>query len=103
MRKPPNYKFEKFINLFENIKKKEKLKFYILPYIILSFPGSSNVSIKNLGLFLKKHKIKTFHIRILHLFQGPWQQQCFYARMDYNRKSLKIKESQYTIIKKGKS
>ena len=59
MRKPPAKEFERFIAFFEQIKKKNHLNFYMLPYLILSHPGSTNDSARALGNFLLKHNIST--------------------------------------------
>ncbi|MBP5706877.1 MAG: radical SAM protein, partial [Spirochaetales bacterium] len=63
MRKPPNAAFEQFISLFERVKKQHNLKFYILPYIILSFPGSTADSVKKLKSFLQHHHILTYQFQ----------------------------------------
>lgn len=59
MRKPPVKEFQRFIDFFERIKKKNHLNFYMLPYLILSHPGSTNDSARALGNFLLKNKIST--------------------------------------------
>ena len=63
MRKPSNAAFEQFISLFERVKKQHNLKFYILPYIILSFPGSTSDSVKKLKSFLQRHHILTYQFQ----------------------------------------
>ena len=59
MRKPSAKEFERFIAFFEQIKKKNHLNFYMLPYLILSHPGSTNDSARAVGNFLLKHNIST--------------------------------------------
>lgn len=59
MRKPPAKEFIRFIDFFEQIKKKNHLNFYILPYLILSHPGSTNNSARAVGNFLLKYNIST--------------------------------------------
>lgn len=57
MKKPASEKFEAFIRLFENNKQNKKV--FILPYFILSHPGSDLQSARELLKFIKKHKIST--------------------------------------------
>lgn len=57
MKKPDRIIFEKFIQFFNTVNKKNQLNFFILPYIILSHPGSTIDSVRNLGKFLKQHRI----------------------------------------------
>lgn len=60
MGKPGNALFIRFLEFFNLIKKKHKLSFYILPYIILSHPGSTEHDTRELGTFLMKHKIRLY-------------------------------------------
>lgn len=59
MRKPPFEEFERFIRLFEKIRQKNHLNFFLLPYLILSHPGSDSESAHRIGQILRKHRIKT--------------------------------------------
>jgi len=92
MRKPSNDKFKKFIDFFNKIKSKYNLKFYILPYIILSFPNSNNESTKKMALFLKNNNIKTFQYQDFTPVPGTMATAIFYAREDKEGNALKIRE-----------
>ncbi len=63
MRKPPNKLFIEFIRFFERAKHKYRLKFYLLPYVILSHPGSDTKSARSLLNFLKQHHLKTYQFQ----------------------------------------
>lgn len=92
MRKPPNDKFKKFIEFFNKIKSKNNLEFYILPYLILSFPASNNKKAKDLALFLKKHNVKTFQYQDFTPVPGTMATAIFYAKKDKEGNSIDIKE-----------
>ncbi len=59
MKKPPVEKLINFIELFEKVKKKHSLNYYLLPYLILSHPGSSSDSAERLAAFLIKYDLRT--------------------------------------------
>ncbi len=59
MKKPPMEVFERFIRFFNKVKGKHHLKFYLLPYIILSHPGSDDRSVHNLADFLIRYGLRT--------------------------------------------
>ncbi len=59
MRKTPSEMFVRFIQFFNEVKKKHHLKFYILPYIILSHPGSDDSSVNTLADFLMRYDLRT--------------------------------------------
>ena len=82
MKKPPNVAFEKFLRLFDKIKKDNNLKYQIIPYIILSFPGSSLESVKKLGAFLKKNGIKSFQHQDFTPTPSTLATAMFYAGSD---------------------
>lgn len=82
MKKPPNSAFEKFLRLFDKIKKDNNLKYQIIPYIILSFPGSSLDSVKKLGAFLKKNGIKSLQHQDFTPTPATLATAMFYAETD---------------------
>lgn len=57
MKKPDHKTFEAFIKFFEDVKRRNNLNYFILPYIILSHPGSDNGAVRELGDFLRQYKI----------------------------------------------
>ncbi len=82
MKKPPNAAFEKFLRLFDKIKKDNNLKYQIIPYIILSFPGSSLDSVKKLGAFLKKNGVKSLRHQDFTPTPATLATAMFYAERD---------------------
>lgn len=60
MKKPSQEEFIRFINFFNRVKRRHSLKYFLLPYLILSHPGSTVEAAKKLAAFLKKEDIKTF-------------------------------------------
>lgn len=63
MRKPAGKTFIEFINVFREIKQKHKLNFFILPYIILSHPGSNDDSVYKLVEIFNQYNIKTYQFQ----------------------------------------
>lgn len=63
MKKPSNKSFTEFIRFFERIKRKYRLRFYLLPYVILSHPGSDTNSARSLLNFLNRHHLKTYQFQ----------------------------------------
>ena len=90
MRKPPNEEFIKFIDFFESVKKKHNLKFYILQYLILSFPGSNDEKVKKLALFLKKNDIKTFQYQDFTPIPQTMATAIHFAKEDLDAKKINI-------------
>lgn len=90
MRKPDNIEFIKFIDFFEKIKKKYSLNSYILPYLILSFPGSDDNKTKIMGHFLNQNKIRTFQYQDFTPVPQTMATAMFFARQDITGKNLNI-------------
>ncbi|HOV15280.1 MAG TPA: radical SAM protein, partial [Spirochaetota bacterium] len=90
MRKPPNEELIEFIILFESIKKKYNLKSYILPYLILSFPGSNDENVKKLGNFLNKYRIRTYQYQDFTPVPQTMATAIFFAKQSVDGKSLNI-------------
>lgn len=59
MKKPPIEVFEQFLRFFNEVKRKHHLRFYILPYIILSHPGSDDRSVHELADFFIRYGLRT--------------------------------------------
>ncbi|MBR6200293.1 MAG: YgiQ family radical SAM protein [Spirochaetales bacterium] len=90
MRKPDNAAFEQFIALFERVKKQYNLKFYILPYIILSFPGSTPDSVKKLKSFLQRHHIQTYQFQDFTPTPATLATAMYCAECDINGKKINV-------------
>ncbi len=90
MRKPSNDKFEAFIKLFNQVKKQNNLKCFILPYIILSFPGSSLLSVKTLKRFLQQHDIKTYQFQDFTPTPATMATAMYYAGEDPDGNKLSV-------------
>ena len=90
MRKPPNQEFVKFVEFFEKIKKKHYLKSYVLPYLILSFPGSSDNSTKKLGHFLNDYKIRTYQYQDFTPVPQTMSTAMFFAKTSVEGKKLNV-------------
>ena len=63
MYKPAIEKYLKFSEIFYDISKKIEKKQYIIPYLIVGFPGSTLEDALELALFLKKNKIHVEQIQ----------------------------------------
>jgi uncharacterized radical SAM protein YgiQ len=63
MRKPEIDKFLKFSEIFYDLSKKIEKKQFIIPYIIVGFPGTTRDDALQLANFLKKHKITVEQIQ----------------------------------------
>ena len=106
MCKPKNQVFIEFIEFFEEIKKKNHLKFYFLPYIILSFPGSNEESVKELGNFLNKYNIRTYQYQDFTPVPQTMATAMFYCGKDLSGKKINtlspsvLSNSQREILKK---
>ena len=104
MRKPGNGSFIKFIGFFNEMKEKHNLNFYILPYLILSFPGSDDQSVKELGDFLNKNLINTRQYQDFTPVPGTMATAFYYAGTDQEGNKIEIpgagKRSQRDILKK---
>ncbi len=90
MRKPSNKTLIDFINFFNDIKNRNGLNFYIASYIILSFPGSSDNSVKRLEQFLTKYNIKTKHYQDFTPTPMTMATAMFYAKKDLNSNDIKV-------------
>ena len=92
--------------MFEKIKKKHNLNSYILPYLILSFPGSSDNSAKKLGHFLNQYKIRTYQYQDFTPVPQTMSTAMFFAKKSADGKNLNIispsviNTSQRDILKK---
>jgi uncharacterized radical SAM protein YgiQ len=106
MRKPVNGIFMKFIEFFQKIKNKYKLNFYILPYLILSHPGSDDKSAEKLGIFLKENKISTHQYQDFTPVPGTMSTAMYFAGKTFTGKSIskgfssQSKNSQREILRK---
>ncbi|HBD92764.1 MAG: YgiQ family radical SAM protein [Spirochaetes bacterium GWF1_31_7] len=90
MRKPSFTVFERFIQLFNRIKKKNNLNYYILPYIILSHPGSDNNSAEELGKTLIKHSIATKQYQDFTPTPGTVSTAMYYAGKNVDNQPIHI-------------
>lgn len=90
MRKPDIKVFEKFIELFEKIKKKNKIKFFILPYIILSHPGSDDKSAESLGKNLVRLNMTTKQYQDFTPTPGTISTAMFVSGKDRNGNSIYV-------------
>ncbi|MCG8570020.1 MAG: YgiQ family radical SAM protein, partial [Spirochaetes bacterium] len=90
MRKPPNRVFIDFIHFFEKIKKQHHMRLYLLPYIILSHPGSDNHSIFLLKKFLKRYHLKTFQVQDFTPTPQTLSTAMYFAEMDEKKNKLII-------------
>jgi uncharacterized radical SAM protein YgiQ len=63
MAKPDGTSFEKFLELFNKINKKNKKEQYLVPYLISAHPGCEYHDMIELANFLKKHKLKVKQVQ----------------------------------------
>jgi uncharacterized radical SAM protein YgiQ len=82
MRKPGNEVFVRFIEFFNEVKSRNELGFFMLPYIILSFPGSEEKSVVNLGNFLCQNDISTHQYQDFTPVPGTMATAFYYAGQD---------------------
>ncbi len=90
MRKPPSECFIRFIKFFDEIKRKFGLNFYMLPYIILSHPGSTSQSVENLANFLIRYDLRTHQYQDFTPTPQTISTAMFYSSTDLLGKSISV-------------
>jgi uncharacterized radical SAM protein YgiQ len=90
MRKPSFKIFEEFIEFFNKVKKKNKLPYYILPYIIISHPGSSDETAREMAGTLLKYDISTKQYQDFTPTPGTLATAMYYAGCDADKKNINI-------------
>jgi radical SAM superfamily enzyme YgiQ (UPF0313 family) len=105
MRKPANDVFKKFAAFFNGLKKRFGLKSYMLPYLIISFPGSDDRSAEHLAAFLRANDIGTHQYQDFTPVPGTMATAIYFSGMDQDGNKLDIPsagdQSQRNILKKN--
>ena len=92
MRKPPPAVFEEFVSFFRRTTEKYKLKFFIVPYIIINFPGTSIPIAKKLAHELKRLDLSIKQYQDFTPTPGTLATAMYYARETTEGEKLEITE-----------
>ncbi len=90
MKKPPTKIFSEFIQFFNMVKKENKLNIYLLPYFILSHPGSSTKSVEKLIEFLNTMEIKVQQFQDFTPTPQTLSTAMFVSKKDMNGNEISI-------------
>jgi len=106
MKKPGLKVFIEFLDMFDRVKKESGLRFYVLPYIILSHPGSSDKSAEKMAKFLKSKHISTRQYQDFTPVPSTLSTAMYYSGYDPDGNKISvispsyIKNSQREIVEK---
>jgi len=82
MNKPETAIFSEFLSLFNRIKKKEGIRKYVIPYIIIGHPGESEKESEETAEFLFKNNLKGKQFQIFTPTPGTRSTAMYYLGFD---------------------
>ncbi len=82
MNKPKTAVFSEFLSLFKRIKKKEGVRKYVIPYIIIGHPGESEKESEETAEFLFKNNLKGKQFQIFTPTPGTRSTAMYYLGFD---------------------
>ena len=92
MRKAENANFEDFISKFNGICKKNNRRLYLIPYFILSFPGSNGKDIKIKSL-VKKYHLAHNQVQEFTPTPGSLATAMYATEFDLNGNKISVKKN----------
>ncbi|WFN37840.1 YgiQ family radical SAM protein [Methanomicrobium antiquum] len=104
MNKPKSEIFLEFIKRFERIKKEEKLKKYIIPYIIAGHPGEGDNEAKETENLLSKNHLSGRQFQIFTPTPMTRSTAMYYLGYDpYTKKKLAVEKDRKTLMRRKES
>ncbi|MDD4128028.1 MAG: radical SAM protein, partial [Methanomicrobium sp.] len=104
MNKPNSKVFESFLGRFERIKKEEKIKKYVIPYIITGHPGESEKEAKETMNLLIRNRLSGKQFQIFTPTPMTRSTAMYYLGYDpYTKEKLAVEKNIRVLMKRKES